>query len=71
VLASPEGIQLSEAPNMFSELWLAINKIPLVPTEHDAASAIDRASIVILHFSNLVHEIVGNTDVVRVAEIVL
>jgi len=56
---------------MFSELRLAVDKIPLMPTEHDAASAIDRASIVILRFSNLVHEIVRHTDIVSVAEIVL
>jgi hypothetical protein len=69
-IASPERIQSSETTNMLSDLRLAVNKIPLVPTQHNTASAI-YASIAIHCLLKLGNEIVGNADVIFVTEIVL
>jgi hypothetical protein len=55
---------------MFSDLRIPIDKNPLMPTQHDASSAVDGASVII-RFANLIHEIVGDTDVVGITEIIL
>jgi hypothetical protein len=56
---------------MLSDLRIAIGKNPLMPTQHDPAGTIDRASILICCFANLVNEIMGDPDVICIAEIVL
>lgn len=55
----------------FPEYRLVMSKITLVPTQHDAAGAIDRPGNVALYFLDLVQELVGNTDVVRMPEFIL
>jgi hypothetical protein len=37
----PEDVQVFEPTNMLPELRLLISKTPLMPTQHDAASAVD------------------------------
>src|SRR5258706_14350381 len=56
---------------MPSDLRIAISKNPLVPTKHDPSRTIDRASILICCFANLINEIVGDPDVICITEIVL
>jgi hypothetical protein len=56
---------------MFPENRLSMSKITLVPTHHDAASAIDCPSAIAARLLHLVQEIVGNTDVIRMAELIL
>lgn len=68
-VASPERIQPPEPTNMLFELRVAISKIPLVPSQHKAARAIDHARIVKCCFVKLINEIVGNTDIIHMAEI--
>src|SRR3984893_3416436 len=68
--ASPERIQSPKATNMPSQLRIAISETPLVPTQYDTSGAIDRASIVICCFARLIYQIVGDTHVICVAEIV-
>jgi len=55
---------------MLSELRITISKTPLVPTQYDTSGTIDRASIVICCFARLIYQIVGDTHVICVAEIV-
>jgi hypothetical protein len=71
VIHSPEGMQMSEAANLFSKLWLVIGKIALVPIQNDTTSALGRPGIVTRRFSNLGHEFIGDTDVICIAQIVL
>ena len=56
---------------MLSDLRTASSKNPLVPTQHDPSRTIDRANILICCFAHLINEIVGDTDVICIAEIVL
>ena len=56
---------------MLSDPRIAISKNPLVPTKHDPSRTIDRANILICCFANLINQVVGDTDVICIAEIVL
>jgi hypothetical protein len=47
VNSSPEDVQVFEPTNMLPELRLLISKTPLMPTQHDAASAVDCTSFTI------------------------
>ncbi len=55
---------------MFSDFQISIDKNPLMPTQDDASSTIDGASVIIC-FAKLSHEIVADTDVVGMTEIIL
>jgi hypothetical protein len=67
----PERFQALKPANMSPEFRFTISKAVLMPTKHDAASAIDFANIRIILFWNFIEEIVGDADVVCMAEVVL
>jgi hypothetical protein len=47
VMASPVGVQVLEWTNPLPEPPFMISKAALMPTEHDASSAVDRTNIVV------------------------
>jgi hypothetical protein len=62
---------LFAAPDIFSELRLAIGQIQLVPTQNNTSSSVYRADIAITRFWNFTYELTGAPHVVRIAQIVL
>nr|WP_027531816.1 hypothetical protein [Bradyrhizobium sp. WSM3983] len=50
---------------------MAFSKNPLLPTQRDPSGTIDRANIPICCIADLINDIVGDADVICLAEIVL